>query len=298
MITFIHRSTKPKILTSTPKPMSENFATKDDDVQLALGLSISTELLRRESSGFISTQEYREDERRRTSLLRERESIEVSKDMFETEEEELVVDEEEHEVEVMADTEELDGLLDDEELRCFSQFRQSGPEEKDETRRERWCGDDKLMMPESKSNFVGQRVKPSVVVQASRQSVGDCSLRLMRSFNDGPAASTIKDCQDAKIKIGVLKQIEILQDSLPINLQYLEYRKVDNDRLVVKLSDGVNQKEFLMSERFGFMFIEDKIKNYSILKILKLKKKDGLLMVTNLAVAPMGKKMSLIGEPK
>ena len=73
---------------------------------------------------------------------------------------------------------------------------------------------------------------------------------------------------------------------------------MDNDKLVVTLSYGVNQKEFLMSERFAFMFIEDKIKNYSILTILKLKNKDGLLMVTNLRVAPMGKKMSLIGEPK
>ena len=187
---------------------------------------------------------------------------------------------------------------------CFSQFRQTttAEEELDETRRARWCGDEKVEMAESTSQFVGQRVKPSVVVQASRQSVGDCSLRLMRSVNDGmesekPSAATIKACQDAQIKIGILNEPDLPQQ-VPFNLQYLACRKIENDQLVIKISDSVNHREFLVSERFAFMFDQSKIATNSILKMLKLKKKDGHLVVKNLVVAPMGRKMQQIGDPK
>ena len=306
MVTFLYRSANQKrgkkILTSTPKTKTTS-SSEADDVQLALGLSISTESLRRTSTGFISTQEYREDESRRSSLLRERESFLASKDFFDMEtevEEQEEVEQERVEVEVEAETE---SDLDDEDIRCFSQFRQTGPEECDETRRSRWCGDEKVEMRESTSRFVGQPVKPSVVVQATRQSVGDCSLRLVRSLNDGvssfnkPSAPTIKACNDAKMKIGILKEPQFEQQ-LPLNLQYISSRKIEKDQLVVKLSDGVNQKEFLVSEKFAFMFEQEKIPNFSVLTILKIKKKDGHMVVKNLKVAPMGKKMSIIGDPK
>ena len=169
-------------------------------------------------------------------------------------------------------------------------------------RGERWFGDEKVEMVESTSHFVGQRVKPSVVVQASRQSVGDCSLRLMRSMNDGmesmkPSAATIKACQDAQIKIGILNGQD-LAEQVPFNLQYLGCRKIENDQLVIKLSDSVTHKEFLISQRFAFMFDQCKIANNSIIKVLKLKKKDGHLAVKNMVVAPMGRKMLQIGDPK
>ena len=303
--TFVHRSNKGsktlKVFTSTPKPRSFNNPTCEaDDVQMALGLSISTESLRRESRGFISTQEYIEDESRRSSMLRERESVVISKDMFATTE---VQEEEEEEEEDVAEGE-TEWNVEDQEMPCFSQFRQAGSatEQLDETRRARWCGDEKVEMVESTSHFVGQPVKPSVVVQSSRQSVGECSLRLIRSMNDGiesikPSATTIKACQDAQIKIGILNEPDLPQH-VPFNLQYLGCRKIENDQLVVKVSDGVNHREFFVSEKFAFMFDEGKIATNSILKMLKLKKKDGHLVVRNIVVAPMGRKMLQIGDPK
>ena len=302
--TFVHRSKKRslKMFTSTPKPSSFNNLTSEaDDVQLAMGLSISTEALRRKSSGFISTQEYREDETRRSSMLRESESVPVSKDMFDTEEDHVEEEEEEEEDAAEGETE---YNVEDQDLPCFSQFRQTGSamEEVDETRRARWCGDEKVEMTESTSRFVGQPVKPSVVVQASRQSVGDCSLRLVRSMNDGqesnkPSASTIKTCQDVQIKIGILNEPDLTQQ-VPFNLQYLGCRKIENDQLVIKVSDGVNQSEFMVSDRFSFMFEENKIATNCILKMLKLKRKDGHLVVKNVVVAPIGRKMHRIGDPK
>ena len=97
--------------------------------------------------------------------------------------------------------------------------------------------------------------------------------------------------------IGILKEPQFEQQ-LPLNLQYISSRKIEKDQLVVKLSDGVNQKEFLVSEKFAFMFEQEKIPNFSVLTILKIKKKDGHMVVKNLKVAPMGKKMSIIGDPK
>ena len=77
---------KGKVFTSTPK--DNRNPPEDDDMQMALALSISTENLRRKSSGFISTQEYQEDESRRSSIVRE--SLSGSRDMF-LESEEVVV---------------------------------------------------------------------------------------------------------------------------------------------------------------------------------------------------------------
>ena len=65
------------MLTSTPK--TNKPASEQEEIDLALAMSISTEMIRRESPGFLSTQEYREDEARRASLLNESEE-----DMFAT----------------------------------------------------------------------------------------------------------------------------------------------------------------------------------------------------------------------
>ena len=287
------------MFTSTPKDKTTaNRSSEADDVQMALALSISTESLRRQSPGFISTQEFIEDESRRSSIVGDASG---SKDMFASS---SLGQEEQEEAEEAEDGVTGDPLEEVESLAlpCFSQFRQTRPvaeEEINETTKERWCGGEVLVMPESKSKFVGQRVKPSVIVQTTRQSVGDCSLRLVRSparSPHKPTAATIIACQRANMKIGILNKPDLAQE-VPLNLQFLTTRMIENNAVMIKLSDGVNQKEFMVDDRFAFMFEEGKIVEHSILTIIKIKKKEGHLVVKNLVVAPMGRKIGVIGDP-
>ena len=56
--------------------LKERYAERDDDLELAIGLSVSHEITRRESNIILSTQEYQEDERRRTEIINQVDNVE------------------------------------------------------------------------------------------------------------------------------------------------------------------------------------------------------------------------------
>ena len=283
------------MLTSTPE--TNKPASEQEEIDLALAMSISTEIIRRESPGFLSTQEYREDEARRASLLNESEE-----DMFATSEAEYSVANVSHEGgEEEQQLEMTEEEFDEHDVRnqpfpCFSQFRQGqgNSDNEDEMMKSRWCGEKKLKMKETKSRHVGQPVRPTVVVQLSNETVAENSLRLVKNTKDDDPV-LLKACQDAKIKLGILKTPN-LSDKAPFNLQYLGF-KTEGDKVVLTLSDGKSKKNFVVSEKFSFMFKENKMILNSIITILKMRAGPCGWILKNFKVAPMGKKFAKIGNP-
>ena len=285
------------MLTSTPK--TNKPASEQEEIDLALAMSISTEMIRRESPGFLSTQEYREDEARRASLLNESEE-----DMFATSGAEDSVTnvrheggEEEEQLEMTEEEEFDEHDVRNQPFPCFSQFRQGqgDSDNEDVMTKSRWCGEKKLKMKETKSGHVGQPVRPTVVVQLSNETVAENSLRLVKNTKDEDPV-LLKACQDAKIKLGILKTTN-LSDKAPFNLQYLGF-KTEGDQVVLKLSDGKNKKNFVVSEKFAFMFKENKMIVNSIITILKIRAGPCGWILKNFKVAPMGKKVAKIGNPQ
>ena len=177
------------------------------DLELGLALSVSTEIERRRSCVIISTQEYQEDELRRRSLIENK----SQSDMFASTDEENGTKEDDQsnntEEAIMSkeyvceeDTEEEE--QEEEEGERFSQYvppvirweREEKKRKMEEqnslgtTLRKRRVGDVTLNVQETKSEHVGIKPKPTVVLKLANQTVGEESQRMMRSM-DTPSSS-------------------------------------------------------------------------------------------------------------
>ena len=224
--------TKPRVEKAKQprKKMPAIEKPRSDDLMLALGISVSEEVQRREEDGFISTQEYQEDESRREELLdeerrreerlederrreeqlederrreerledmrRKREELLArSRDMFgeEEEEEEEAEEEEQRQSQYFPWTMTEEGMEVLEEDRRKEEERKRNLEEafgndKDDTMKMRFCGDEETLMPESRSEHVGKRPKPSVITRMRYDTVAEENSpeRVIYSFTRSP----------------------------------------------------------------------------------------------------------------
>ena len=174
---------------------------------LALGISISEEVQRRVEDGFISTQEYQEDERRREELLederrreehledirRREELLAKSRDMFEEEEEEEEEELRQSQYFPWTMTDEGKKVLEEDERRERERKRNvveafGNDNSRDDTLKMRFCGVEETLMPESRSEHVGKRPKPSVIMRRRYETVAeDSPERVIYSFTRSPS---------------------------------------------------------------------------------------------------------------
>ena len=250
---FTSTSSRNNFLTSTP--LSEAGVSKenrkqgevdDDDTNLALAISMSEEVERRQNDNFITTQEYVEDENRRSLL------IDSQEDMF-------------------AETD--SGIEKNLGTGSKSDDDEDFVNTADETMKKRWLGEEgELLMPETRSCFVGQRPAPSVVVRLQNDSVNDDS-RAMKSFTSRMATSNSAPAQSFLVAVELMKaginKNSLLKKklSLPLKLQFIGQRVEEDETVVIELSDGTNYEEFFMCEKYSFMYRLNKMPMNSIMTV-------------------------------
>ena len=240
---------------------NDSMENQVDDENLAMAISISEEVERRKSAHFISTQEYREDEKRR-SLLIDYVQNDSQKDMF---------------AETDSGIEKNLGSGSKSEMTNSPNEDDDFINTADETMNRRWCGDaEDLMMPETRSCFVGQRPAPSVVVRLQHDSVSNES-RTMKSFssssqlpsNPAPAQSFLVAVE--LMRAGIEKNALLKRKvSLPLKLQLVGQRVEVDETVVLELSDGTNIEEFFMCEKYAFLFRLNKIAMNMLMTVTEL----------------------------
>ena len=240
---------------------NDSMENQVDDENLAMAISISEEVERRKSANFISTQEYREDENRR-SLLIDHVQNDSQKDMF---------------AETDSGIEKNLGSGSKSEMTNSPNEDDDFINTADETMNRRWCGDaEDLMMPETRSCFVGQRPAPSVVVRLQHDSVSNES-RTMKSFssssqlpsNPAPAQSFLVAVE--LMRAGIEKNALLKRKvSLPLKLQLVGQRVEVDETVVLELSDGTNIEEFFMCEKYAFLFRLNKIAMNMLMTVTEL----------------------------
>lgn len=208
----------------------DRFTVRDDDLELAIGLSVSHEIQRRESSIIVSTQEYQEDERRRREIfnhdnivlnsvsdifaegntqLNNTDEVErdiANKDIFDEEDDEEEADEDlplsqyvpygirmEREAVEKKKKRNRQELFENDEIETFEEDMCGKDTSKelsnspDYTMRPMYIGDntDTIMMPQSRSTYVGIRPQPTVIMKSKFDVVSDTShSRIIHNYSD------------------------------------------------------------------------------------------------------------------